>query len=248
MRHSLLAAGLCVVVAASAYAGDMRNFEDAALHGIQFVDGNEGWAVGDEGVVWHTMDGGESWERQSTGLRASLRSVHFLNPYTGWIAGREELPHGAGSSGVLLFTKDGGLKWRRVGTNALPGLNKVQFINHDIGFVVGDGSDTFATGVFRTTDAGKTWKPLSGKSWPCWLAADFQDEQNGALAGAWGNLAVLRQNVMVGAEVDALSGRMVQDIRVTGERAVAVGQGGLVLISRNSRGARWGYADLNLPT
>jgi len=69
--------------------------------------------VGDDGVVWHSIDAGNNWERQPTGVRASLRSVHFLNPYTGWIAGREELPHNGGSSGVLLFTVDGGLKWQK---------------------------------------------------------------------------------------------------------------------------------------
>ena len=111
-----LFAALCagVALAPAARAADLRNFEDAALHAVQFVDANEGWAAGDDGVVWHTIDGGRNWERQPTGVRASLRAVHFLNPYTGWVAGREELPFAGGSSGVLLFTKDGGLRWQRV--------------------------------------------------------------------------------------------------------------------------------------
>src|SRR5438128_2310708 len=133
--------------AAVARAADLRNFEDAALHAVQFVDEDEGWTVGDEGVVWHTIDGGQNWERQPTGVRASLRSLHFLNPYIGWIAGREELPHGQGSVGVLLFTRDGGLKWRRAGINAFPGLNRVRFIDQNTGFVAGDGTDQFPTGI-----------------------------------------------------------------------------------------------------
>ena len=64
-----------------------------------------------------SIDGGTTWERQPTGVRASLRSLHFLNPFTGWVAGREERAHGAGSSGVLLFTQDGGLTWLRAGWN-----------------------------------------------------------------------------------------------------------------------------------
>src|SRR4051812_23312820 len=110
--RSPLAYGICMALAlaGSVRAGDAPYFEDAALHAVQFVDPHEGWAVGDEGVVWHTIDGGRQWERQPTGVRASLRSVHFLNPYTGWVAGREELTNGAGSAGVLLFTQDGGLR------------------------------------------------------------------------------------------------------------------------------------------
>src|SRR5216110_31835 len=122
MRPIFVALLAAAALAPAARAGDLRNFDDAALHAIQFVDRDEGWAAGDEGAVWHTIDGGATWERQPTGVRASLRSLHFLNPYTGWAAGREDLPGGA-SAGVLLFTRDGGLKWQRVTLNALPGLH-----------------------------------------------------------------------------------------------------------------------------
>src|SRR5262249_6373304 len=37
------------------------------------------------------------------------------------------------------------------------------------------------------------------------------------------------------------------DVKVQGQRAVAVGQGGLVLVSRDSAGAKWAFADLRLP-
>src|SRR5262247_1343721 len=123
MRPPALVSGLIVFLAASVApaADDLRYFDDAALHAVQFVDEREGWAVGDEGVVWHTIDGGQTWERQPTGLRASLRSVHFLNPFFGWVAGREEQPHGRGSVGVLLYTRDGGLKWNKVLSGTLPG-------------------------------------------------------------------------------------------------------------------------------
>src|SRR5436309_1109809 len=125
MRPLLLVLTAGVVFLPAARAADLRNFEDAALHAVQFVDRHEGWAVGDEGVVWHTIDGGRNWERQPTGTRAALRGLHFLTPYTGWVAGREELPHGAGSLGVLLVTRDGGLKWQRVAVDRLPGLEGV---------------------------------------------------------------------------------------------------------------------------
>src|SRR3954451_20347584 len=112
MRPTLFALALSALLIPRAHANELRHYDDAALRAVQFVDQNEGWAVGDEGVVWHTIDGGRNWERQPTGVRASLRSVHFLTPYVGWVAGREELPNGGGSVGFLLYTNDGGLKWR----------------------------------------------------------------------------------------------------------------------------------------
>jgi photosystem II stability/assembly factor-like uncharacterized protein len=224
------------------------HFDDAALQAVQFVDREEGWAVGDEGVVWHTIDGGQTWERQLTGVRASLRSLHFLNPYTGWVVGREEQPHGAVSVGVVLFTQDGGLKWRRAGQNTLPGLNHVRFVDNKTGFVVGDGCDQFATGVFGTTDSGRTWKPVRGPHSPGWFAADFRDGQTGILAGAWSQLATLRNGEVAPVDVDALGGRSLRGLQVVGKQVFAVGQGGLVLVSSNSAPTRWNYVDLSLPT
>jgi len=194
------------------------------------------------------MDGGQNWERQPTGVRASLRSVHFITPYIGWIAGREELPHGTGSVGVLLYTQDGGIQWRRVDTGALPGLNRIRFVDNRMGFVVGDGIEQFPTGVFRTLDGGRTWQPVSGPRSPSWLAADFQDGQTGALAGAWSRLAVLRQGTLAKADMeDILGSRAIRDVQIVGNRGVAVGQGGLVFLSRQSAGVKWGYANLALP-
>src|SRR5580765_5565925 len=121
----------------------LRHVEDASLRSVFFIDAKEGWAVGDEGVILHTLNAGKSWSRQPTGLRSSLRSVHFLTPEIGWVVGREELPYGMGSVGVILFTSDGGVKWERQLANVLPGLNQVRFVDPKVGFIFGDGNDQF---------------------------------------------------------------------------------------------------------
>jgi photosystem II stability/assembly factor-like uncharacterized protein len=256
MRRLLLEVLIAGAILAAPVRAAERHFEDAALHSVQFIDPQEGWAVGDEGAIWHTINGGQNWERQPSGVSASLRSVCFLNPYTGWIVGREELPRGAGapgdgsarSIGVLLFTKDGGLSWRQTALNSLPGLNCVRFLDIKTGFVAGDATEQFPAGVFRTTDCGRTWKPVPGPRMPGWLAMDFQDAENGALAGPWSRLATWRGQEIGPADVDMLGPRAIRDLKVIGNDAVAVGQGGLVLLSRNTGGARWTYADLQLPT
>jgi photosystem II stability/assembly factor-like uncharacterized protein len=247
MRTCFAAVLVLGLSAAQTLAGGPRNFDDAPLHAVQFVDEREGWAVGDDGVIWHTIDSGATWERQPSGVRTSLRSLHFLNPYTGWIAGREELSN-QGSLGVLLFTRDGGLHWDRVGTNASPGFNHIQFVDAKTGFAVGDGNEQNPTGVFRTTDGGATWRPTAGPRYPSWLTADFQDGQTGTLAGAWSRLSVMRQGAVTKADMeDTLGPRAIRGLQVVGKRAIAVGQGGLILVSRDSAGARWSYADLKLP-
>jgi photosystem II stability/assembly factor-like uncharacterized protein len=230
---------------------DLRNFEDAALHAVQFWDNREGWAVGDEGVIWHTIDGGKHWERQPSGVRASLRSLHFLDPYTGWIVGREELPNGGGSAGVVLFTKDGGIKWQRLMLNMLPGLNRVRFVDeqagYKIGYLVGDGNDAHPSGVFMTTDSGRTWQPVPGTTRSSsWLAAAFADNGEGALAGAWNRLATVRKERVYQVNMDTLGGRSLRDLQLRGDDGLAVGQGGLILRSERTRGSTWKYVNLDV--
>jgi photosystem II stability/assembly factor-like uncharacterized protein len=232
-------------LAAPARGAELRNFEDAALHAVQFWDNREGWAVGDEGVIWHTIDGGKHWERQPSGVRASLRSLHFLDPYTGWVVGREELPNGAGSAGVILYTKDGGLNWQRVLVNLLPGLNRVRFVDaqagYKVGYLVGDGNDAHPTGVFVTTDCGRSWQPVPGGRSASWQAAAFSDNGEGALAGAWNRLATVRKDRVFQVNMDTLGGRSFYDVQLRGDDGLAVGQGGLILRSERTRGSSWDY-------
>src|SRR5439155_761316 len=146
-----------------------RHVEDATLRSVFFIDYKEGWTVGDEGVILHTLNGGKTWHRQQTGLRSSLRSVHFLTSDVGWVVGREELPYGMGSVGVVLYTSDGGLEWKRQLANTLPGLNQVRFVDSQTGYFLGDGNDQFPSGVFKTSDGGKSWEPVPGPPTTTWL-------------------------------------------------------------------------------
>jgi photosystem II stability/assembly factor-like uncharacterized protein/tetratricopeptide (TPR) repeat protein len=240
----LLASVLC---ASGVRAGEPHTVEDAALHAVQFIDDNEGWAVGDEGAIWHSIDGGKNWELQRRGGQASLRSVYFINPYVGWVAGREETPGGKGAAGVVLYTQDGGVSWQRLMLNALPGLNVVRFVNPKVGYLLGDGADQYPSGVFATADGGKTWQPVPGPRCPSWLAADFNEEAGGALAGAWNRLATVRRDRVHMADVDTLGGRNLRGLYLAGKRGVAVGQGGLVLLSDSTGGSSWRFADPGLP-
>ncbi len=231
--------GTLLLVVSSAQASPPYYFEDATLRAVQFTpDGKRGWVAGDEGVVWHTRDGGQSWHRQTTGVRASLRSICFITPTVGWIVGREEKP-GGGSVGVVLFTNNGGEEWQRAFVNQFPGLNRVRFLTGKTGFLLGDGTPRFPTGIFQTTDGGQSWRVVSGPRAPTWYDGDFVDVATGALAVACNYFGSLKQGTVTAADVDTLGGRNVRSMRLLEEKAIAVGDGGLVLVSRTG-GARWG--------
>src|SRR5690349_7920634 len=60
---------------------------DACLRDVTIVDARHGWAVGDCGVIWHTTDGGEHWQQQSSGGDCRLESISFIDAHMGWAAG-----------------------------------------------------------------------------------------------------------------------------------------------------------------
>src|SRR5207248_743352 len=110
----------------------------------------------------------------------------------------------------------------------------------------GDGTDQFPSGLFATTDGGRTWQNVPGPRSPSWFAADFSDAKTGVLAGAWSWLASLQQGSLSKLDTDTLGGRGITGLVLDGSRAVAVGQGGAVLLS-SSAGVGWSYAETKLP-
>ena len=73
---------------------------DARLRDVTFVDGQQGWAVGDRGVIWHTTDGGRRWELQTSGVDCPLSAVEFIDARHGWAGGRgPSFPTAAASPG-----------------------------------------------------------------------------------------------------------------------------------------------------
>lgn len=49
--------------------------------------GGEGWAVGDNGTVLQSRDGGRTWVDESFDTHAALLRIHFVSARRGWIAG-----------------------------------------------------------------------------------------------------------------------------------------------------------------
>lgn len=96
---------------------------------VDFIDALQGWAVGTQhvfgapgGVIFHTQDGGETWERQEPDY--FLMDVQFIDALRGYAVGFDYI----GAQGPpVLRTQDGGLTWEKVimGDNDLEGLYTV---------------------------------------------------------------------------------------------------------------------------
>lgn len=189
------------------------------LHGVDFTDTENGWAVGESGAAVSTTDGGETWVSRPGVVTGDAWDVSFVDGNTGWIAG---------GNGLIRKTTDGGETWTTQGTPTAETLYAVEFIDAMSGWAVGregvilhttDGGAQWqsqqsgtSTWLFdlsfvdmmrgwvvgddgltlRTTDGGQNWQPLTIPGGGILRSVDFIDEDIGWLTGA--HASVYRTN------------------------------------------------------
>jgi photosystem II stability/assembly factor-like uncharacterized protein len=57
------------------------------LFDVKFLDSMEGWAVGAEGTIIYTNDGGLHWSSQASGTVHPLERVFLTGRTNGWAVG-----------------------------------------------------------------------------------------------------------------------------------------------------------------
>ena len=114
-----------------------------SLFATCFVSDREGWMVGELGRIFHTRDGGATWERQDAGTKRPFLAISCVDPHTAWIAGKE---------GIVYGTGDGGATWTQANTGSARHIFSLQFPNRSRGHGCGD----FGT-MIHTEDGGQHW-------------------------------------------------------------------------------------------
>ena len=113
-----------------------------------FVDDSHGWAVGDQGTILATTDGGVTWNAQSSGTQLFLGRATFASALVGWVAG---------SSGELLKTADGGASWRRVSFGRNDFVQAIGATDAEAAWVTTTQGDAFVT-----SNGGLQWRQVRG--------------------------------------------------------------------------------------
>ncbi len=196
----------------------------AMLTGVSFVDEQHGWAVGHDGVILATTDGGRSWQRQDEGndLETVFLDVHFYDATHGIVVG---------AYGKFLVTEDGGKKWtaRRPGEADFH-LNRILTGPDGATFMVGE-----AGSFLQSRDQGKTWRQIDVPYQGSLFAVVPVDQDTAIVAGLRGHILTTEDD---GASWNDHSNTVKvlisTGIRLPDGTIVLAGQGGNFFLSRDS--------------
>ena len=136
------ALALAAIVSAASAPVSLREVRQS-LFGACFPTERDGWMVGELGRIFHTSDGGTTWERQDAGTKRPFLAIACLDARTAWIAGKE---------GIVYGTTDGGASWIPATTGSTRHVFGLAFANPERGHGVGD----YGT-MIHTEDAGRHW-------------------------------------------------------------------------------------------
>ncbi len=134
------------------------------INDIQMIDSNLAFAVGKQGTIIRTDDGGFNWTLQFTDTTKALLGLYFYDSNTGTVVGED---------GIIMKTVNGGQNWTRQQSGVTTTLRAVFFETADIGIAVGD-----AGVVLKTGNGGDTWNRVNIENNPTMDLFDVKISKN----------------------------------------------------------------------
>jgi len=215
-------ASVLVLIGSAAHGASIRD----NLYGVKAISATEAWAVGNFGSIYHTTDGGKTWDSRESGTRSPLFSIDFADAKNGWSVGR---------TAITLHTTDGGNTWKPQ-KPAIPTekhLFKVKAVDVNTVWAVGD------FGAMTVTHDGKTWEDRSLTEDVVLYDLSFPDAQHGYACGEFGTVmatsdaGITWQKQSVGTDKTLFGVAF-----TTAQNGWAVGIDGLIVRTRDG-GQHW---------
>jgi photosystem II stability/assembly factor-like uncharacterized protein len=188
--------------------------DDVVVTGFSELPAFAATAIGLNGMILRTEDGGESWFRQSAGTNVHLYSVSFVDTNIGTIVGRW---------GTVLRTSDGGQSWVKQSLGGAYDISRVHFTDADNGTIIGFGGL-----VFRTVDGGESWVSQSTPTSEHLTGVYFADAMTGCAIGWWGTVLWTDDGGATWEQRDSGTDRILDNVWLFDK------QSGVITASRNA--------------
>ena len=111
------------------------------LNDTYFIDNNTGWAVGRNGALVYTSNGGTTWAAQNSATIKDLNDIFMVNATTGYAVG---------DNGTVI--KFNGTAWSALTSGTTLDLFGVHFVDANTGWISGDYGR-----IMMTTNGGTSW-------------------------------------------------------------------------------------------
>ena len=117
------------------------------MNSVSFPNSYVGYAVGDTGRIYKTVDGGLDWTSVSNPISYGLNTAFFVSPTVGYVAGK---------TWQIILTENGGNSWYVENDSYSETVNCIVMDNSNNGYIVGGTSNE----VFAfTNNGGFNWNP-----------------------------------------------------------------------------------------
>jgi photosystem II stability/assembly factor-like uncharacterized protein len=215
----------------------------AWLHALHFLDAQRGWAVGGNGALLATVDGGATWRIKPRPTEDALRDVYFADADNGWLVCERavyQLTTKDDPRTYLMSTTDGGASWKRVnviGVDVDARLVRALFAPGGRGWAFGEAGT-----LYTTRDKGETWARQRVPTRHLLLGGAFLDSERVWLVGAGATILQTADGGLTwraGAVMDeAARVRFTAVSFVDARRGWAVGAQGRIFATRDG-GRTW---------
>ncbi|MCY1414904.1 Ycf48-like protein [compost metagenome] len=153
---------------------------DKTLQDIAAWDARRAIAVGNDGVVLRSEDGGQHWSAVAKVPRSEV--ANKLNRVR---LGKDGLAIATGEMGALLISQDYGKNWQRLRDEEDVAWNDVALLEGDRLVVVGEFGR-----ILLSDDLGQQWEEIPAPVPGSLMSVSFRDASNGVAVGVEGTLLV----------------------------------------------------------
>ncbi|MBL8017261.1 MAG: T9SS type A sorting domain-containing protein [Ignavibacteria bacterium] len=145
-----------------------------SFHCLEFSSEQTGIVAGDNGTIYRTIDGGETWEQATTNTNENILKTTASDGNT-IVA--------VGTNGLIIRSIDAGENWETINSNTAADLRGVFISSNGIGFAVGE-----AGAILRTNDHGASWSVIQENRGNDLQCISMGDDNNGIIVGDMNNI------------------------------------------------------------